>query len=683
MVDFFLGLFLLGVYGLEMGGTEVLELWHDYRASVAYVLAVLYVFFRWRQYHKSPIRPESLPMLPSKRPVKTFRRRHRTVKVQRLSFDQASVVLFYSTVTGSSKRLARIVEERIKDQCKDVLVLNLDELAEIDDYFVTPKSASHTIYLLILPSYAGESPLDSFLQSLEDTYYDFRVDSKPLKDLGGFSVFGLGDSEGWPGREFCSQAILADEWLGKLGAHRFQPIGYGDARKNPLERLNEWTDQVINGSGEDNSSNERNESSDDEQETDHTRTSTLTDVEDMGLIIKRASTLQPNSTPEMVAKDSLTYKNLTKQGYTIVGSHSGVKICRWTKSALRGRGSCYKYSFYGIQSHLCMETTPSLSCSNKCVFCWRHGTNPVGTTWKWQVDPPAAILEGAMKGHYSKIKSMKGVPGVRPERYQEAFRIRHCALSLVGEPIFYPHINEFVGMLHEREISSFLVCNAQHPTNLAALQQVTQLYVSIDASSRDSLKAIDRPLYKDFWERFQTCLDILREKKNQRTVFRLTLVKGFNIDEEVEGYADLVQKGTPCFVEVKGVTFCGTSKDGDSLTMANVPFYEEVVTFVKALENALHRRGLEYAIAAEHAHSCCVLIAHKRFHINGSWHTHIDYDRFFELLASGASFGPLDYTAPTPEWATFGAGGFNPADTRVDRKGRKIELTTNVSNCKL
>ena len=58
-------------------------------------------------------------------------------------------------------------------------------------------------------------------------------------------------------------------------------------------------------------------------------------------------------------------------GYHIVGSHSGVKMCRWTKSMLRGRGGCYKHTFYGIESHRCMESTPSLACANKCVFCWR------------------------------------------------------------------------------------------------------------------------------------------------------------------------------------------------------------------------------------------------------------------------------------------------------------------------
>ena len=51
------------------------------------------------------------------------------------------------------------------------------------------------------------------------------------------------------------------------------------------------------------------------------------------------------------------------------------------------------------------------------------------------------------------------------------------------------------------------------------LEPITQLYVSVDAATRDSLKAIDRPLFKDFWERFQECLRLLRDKR-QRTVYR-------------------------------------------------------------------------------------------------------------------------------------------------------------------
>lgn len=47
------------------------------------------------------------------------------------------------------------------------------------------------------------------------------------------------------------------------------------------------------------------------------------------------------------------------------------------------------------------------------------------------------------------------------------------------------------------------------PRNLVP---VTQLYVSVDASTKDSLKKIDRPLFKDFWPRFLDSLKALGEK---------------------------------------------------------------------------------------------------------------------------------------------------------------------------
>jgi tRNA wybutosine-synthesizing protein 1 len=74
------------------------------------------------------------------------------------------------------------------------------------------------------------------------------------------------------------------------------------------------------------------------------------------------------------------------------------------QSMLRGRGGCYKHTFYGIASHQCMEATPSLACANKCVFCWRHHSNPVGTEWKWKMDDPEMIIEGALQNHYKMIK---------------------------------------------------------------------------------------------------------------------------------------------------------------------------------------------------------------------------------------------------------------------------------------
>lgn len=645
--------------------------------------------------------------------------------------DKIQPLVFFQSLSGTTERYAAQFANTLTewtagcDQSSSFLAPETHDISYIehDDYFITPPKADANVkffYIILVPTYNIDTVLDIFIESLQETHNDFRIDTAPLSGLLGYSVFGFGDREGWPTEEegFCSQAREIDKWMARLtGRKRAYPLGMADAKKEAEDRMQEWRVGVqealvelaegrglgegVPGSGDPAESDEEDT---DDAEDIAAQSTRVDDVEDLGgMVTTNSSTTAipidfttyksasksksaPTSAPkEMVPTTSPTHAALTKQGYSIIGSHSGVKICRWTKSALRGRGSCYKYSFYGIASHLCMEATPSLSCSNKCVFCWRHGTNPVGTTWRWITDAPEMIFDGITAAHYKKIKMMKGVPGVRAERFAEAMRIRHCALSLVGEPIFYPHINELLTIMHKHRISTFLVCNAQHPAQLAALIPVTQLYVSIDASNKDSLRKIDRPLHRDFWERFCACLDILRNRRfEQRTVFRLTLVKGFNMAEEVKGYADLVQRALPGFVEVKGVTYCGTSAAGSAgLTMQNVPFYEEVAAFVTQLEAELRARGLAYGIAAEHAHSCCILLADEsRFSRQGRWATRIDFERFFELCEGvvqgtrregGQVVGwrPEDYLGEdTPEWALWGNKGFDPRDQRVYRKGK-------------
>ncbi|KAK5133721.1 hypothetical protein LTR08_007475 [Meristemomyces frigidus] len=748
---------------------ELLYLWHTHRAEVLISAGVLFAIVRlavhWRARKTKEVltplaltptgeKPTLLPLgkeqqaraieaieLAAPKPSRPHAGPKRVAGAKRLKStpsatrdapDRIQPLIFFYSFGGSTQTYAEQLAHSLQSTATEhVLPPAIHDLAdtEYDDFFLNSPKAPATayFYLLILPTYNIDTNLSAFLAHLQEVHYDFRIDTANLSTLAGYSVFGLGDQQGWPSEDegFCTQAVEADRWMAKLtGRKRGFPMGVGDVSGDVEKRLKEWEEGIRGvmgdlaegkGLGEGvRGSGDAVESADDEDDEHgdepdvvalpkkgRRKTTTRTDdLEDMKVPIpvdftttasrsKPASTLTRPVPKAMVPIGSPTHTALTKQGYQIVGSHSGVKICRWTKSALRGRGSCYKFSFYGIASHLCMEATPSLSCSNKCVFCWRHGTNPVGTTWRWEVDAPDLVFAGMKEGHYRKIKMMRGVPGVRAERFSEAMRIRHCALSLVGEPIFYPHINELLAMLHAEHISSFLVCNAQHPDQLAALGPVTQLYVSIDASNKDSLRRIDRPLHRDFWERFLRCMDILKAKRfTHRTVFRLTLVKGFNIDEEAEGYAALVARALPAFVEVKGVTFCGTSAKGtEGLTMGNVPFYHEVQAFVLALEAALLRRGLDYGIAAEHAHSCCVLLADRgRFFrragaglsitaggggVEGQWHTLIDYAAFFRCLESKNAFGPEDYVgAATPEWAAWGQGGFDPRDERVDRKGR-------------
>jgi tRNA wybutosine-synthesizing protein 1 len=679
------------------------------------------------------LKPRSEQRIPVKRYPKRFTATANQERLQRVTesydakLDSFQILIFFASLSGTTETLAKglckNLEKWVKSTGRSLLLLpKLLDLSyiELDDYFVAPPKNSGRVkyfYIIILPSYDIDTIINTFTEHLRETHTDFRIDTGPLASVLGYSVFGIGDMESWPTEEegFCFQAKEVDKWLAKLTTKkRAYPLGMGDVKHNAEDRLNDWrlglqdaVMDIMNGKGLGDGiagSGDAVESGEEDFEDEEglekplrkksvQQLTTLDDVEDLGRLVqpKEALEIRTKSTDpvdftgygkattkapakEMVPQNSPTYAALTKQGYSIIGSHSGVKICRWTKSALRGRGSCYKYSFYGIQSHLCMEATPSLSCSNKCVFCWRHGTNPVGTTWRWTIDPPDLIFDGITAAHYKKIKVLKGVPGVRAERFAEAMRIRHCALSLVGEPIFYPFINQLVDILHANRISTFLVCNAQHPQQLADLTKVTQLYVSIDASNKDSLRRIDKPLHRDFWERFISCMDILRKRRfEQRTVFRLTLVKGFNVEDEVQGYADLVERAQPGFIEVKGVTYCGTSASSSAgLTMQNVPFYQEICDFVRALYNELERRNLNYGIAAEHEHSCCVLMASKRFLINGQWCTRIDYDRFFALLDGGQPFGPEDYIGPaTPEWALWGNGGFDPRDQRVYTKGKK------------
>ena len=388
---------------------------------------------------------------------------------------------------------------------------------------------------------------------------------------------------------------------------------------------------------------------------------------------KRTEAVVDESSRKPMVTPSL-HASLTKQGYKIVGSHSGVKLCRWTKAMLRGRGGCYKHTFYGIASYQCMEATPSLACANKCVFCWRHHDNPVGTSFRWQVDSPTVLVDGFESQHKQMIRQMKGVPGVKPERFAEASRaVRHCALSLVGEPIIYPRINELLDELHSRGISSFMVTNAQFPDQMETLRPCTQLYISVDAPTPEELKAVDRPLFPDFWERFLACVDMMRAKK-QRTVFRLTLVNGWNTDQ-LSKYVELVRRGKPDFVEVKGVTYCGDSK-ASPLTIQHCPYHAEVRAYCEAMAAEL---GVEYELASEHAHSNIVLIAHTDFKIGGQWHTWIDYDKFAALATSGEPFGRLDYCAPTPEWGVYDPeaadGGFDPGETRFVRKGGQQAVT--------
>ncbi|XP_033832959.1 S-adenosyl-L-methionine-dependent tRNA 4-demethylwyosine synthase TYW1 isoform X1 [Periophthalmus magnuspinnatus] len=653
----------------------------------------------------------------------------------------SGVKIFYGSQTGTAKGFAKELSAEVEASGLPCEVIDLKDYDPDDQ--LADESTNKIVCVFLLATYTDGQPTENaewFCKWLEEASTDFRYGKTYLKGLK-YAIFGLGNSV-YTGH-YNTVGKTVDKWLWMLSASRIMTRGEGDCNVvnskhgsiqadfiawkvkflNRLKKLVKGDKKTCSGNCKNGGScknktkheheheeegdavqstnNEEDlfESSSDDEESalQDERKGPVVDMEDLGNIINGVKKAKSKDEEQMVKLSKLNgFKRaedeeekremitptlrdaLTKQGYKLIGSHSGVKLCRWTKSMLRGRGGCYKHTFYGIESHRCMETTPSLACANKCVFCWRHHTNPVGTEWRWKMDPAEKILNDSLEKHQNMIREFKGVPGVKPERYEEGLAVKHCALSLVGEPIMYPEINAFLHLLHSHRISSFLVTNAQFPEEIRNLVPVTQLYVSVDASTKDSLKKIDRPLFKDFWPRFLDCLKALGEKK-QRTVYRLTLVKAWNV-EEMLAYADLIAMGQPDFIEVKGVTYCGEST-ASSLTMANVPWHQEVVSFVQQLADMLP----QYEIACEHEHSNCLLIAHTKFKIDGEWWTWIDYERFQELVQAyedrggQQSFSSLDYMAKTPAWALFGAEeqGFDPADTRFQRRNK----TKNISGC--
>lgn len=361
--------------------------------------------------------------------------------------------------------------------------------------------------------------------------------------------------------------------------------------------------------------------------------------------------------------------------YSLVGTHSAVKLCRWQKSMLLGRGGCYKWTMYGIRSHQCIQATPNMACASNCVFCWRLNTNPVAKDWRWDIDDPEKVVQQMVDAQLSIMRPLCGMPEVESGRRQEAMSPRHCALSLVGEPIMYPRINEFVDCLHKRSISTFLVHNGQFPEAVDALKPITQLYLSVDASNREMMKKLDRPVLADFWERFNASVEAMRRKK-ARTVFRLTLIDGYNMGEEnMNEYRDIFVRGSPHFIEVKRLTPTFQGKQDSFLRMSNVPTWERVKAFAARVCEVCP----EYVLASVHEHSGCILLAQRRFIVNGKMHTWIDFDGFSRLANSGgatlAETTPEDYLLPTPEWALPSSAleGFDPQQTRkVSTKLRKF-----------
>ncbi len=276
---------------------------------------------------------------------------------------------------------------------------------------------------------------------------------------------------------------------------------------------------------------------------------------------------------------------MKSQGYHFVGKHSATKICGYTSDSLKGGESCYKHRFYGIRSWRCIQATPAIGCNLACTFCWRIIPEEVGFTWnelnvvdKW--DEPEKVVEGLINEHKRIVSGYKGNEKVDMKRWNESNDPAHVALSLTGEPLFYPKMNELLAAFHDKGISTFVVTNGTMLNALKALTILpTQLYVSIQAPNKELYGKITRAKnLTATWDNFLSFLNYF-STLNTRRVFRLTLVKELSMND-VKGYVELIKIGKPQYVEVKGFSYVGGARNEKrGLSYEQMPRTNEIKEF--------------------------------------------------------------------------------------------------------
>lgn len=245
---------------------------------------------------------------------------------------------------------------------------------------------------------------------------------------------------------------------------------------------------------------------------------------------------------------------LRRQGYNFISplSSAAVKPCLWSKRALAGGDMCYKHQFYGIESHRCIQMTPTLRCNQRCLFCWRSHELPAEEERELL---PEEIVASVRKLHKKGLSGYKTHAGTTEELWQEATeRPNQVAISLSGEPTCYSHLPQLVDQFMETGHTVFVVSNGTRPWVIRDLHP-TQLYISLDAPDEETYRLVCRPM-GDYWGRIQESLSYLATR---RSAIRLTVVKGIN-DHSPEKYGRIIRDAAPTFVEIKGYMYLGYSR---------------------------------------------------------------------------------------------------------------------------
>tara|TARA_Y100000310_G_scaffold63663_1_gene59121 strand:- start:113 stop:637 length:525 start_codon:yes stop_codon:yes gene_type:complete len=135
--------------------------------------------------------------------------------------------------------------------------------------------------------------------------------------------------------------------------------------------------------------------------------------------------------------------------------------------------------------------------------------------------------------------------------------------------------------------------------------------------------------------------------------------------QDPEEYAKMIQKGNPDFIEAKAYMWIGASQE--RLEKSNMPMHEEVLKFTKELVKHLE----DYEIVSEHIPSRVIMLAKKKFKIDNTWNTWIDFKKYEELANSNKPFTTEDYLKATPKnlLGISGKGTLEHYKGRADKMG--------------
>ncbi len=314
-------------------------------------------------------------------------------------------------------------------------------------------------------------------------------------------------------------------------------------------------------------------------------------------------------------------KILEKQKYAIVGNHSGVQVCRWTRNSLNKRGVCWKEKFYGIKSHRCCQMSPAIMwCENSCLHCWRPIELNLGIKLR-TIDEPVEILDKIIEARKNLLIGFKGNKRISKKKFEESLEPELFTFSLSGEPTLYPRLGEMFREIRKRGKISFLVTNGLNPDVLKKLDEEeslpTQLTISCNAPNKKLFKIWHRSRKRNAWEKFNESIELLKKLKGKvRRVVQLTLVKKGSgkfgrisnmEDGHIKEYANLIKRAEPDFVHINGFKSIGYARE--RMGYDKQPWHYEVKRFAEKLVDEL---GGGWRVLGEEKKSCVVLIGRKR-----------------------------------------------------------------------